>query len=54
MTRTRKSLKTVCLKFFGKIESTLVANLALRYCNHLKSISQNLGIHLIKSPQISQ
>ena len=54
MTRTRKSLKTVCAKFFGKIESTLVADLALRYCIHLKSISQNLLIHLIKSPQISQ
>ena len=28
MTRTFKNLKTVCVKFFGKIESTLVADLA--------------------------
>ena len=28
MTRTHKSLKTVCVKLFGKIGSTLVADLA--------------------------
>ena len=26
MTRTRKNLKTVCVKFFGKIGRTLVAD----------------------------
>ena len=36
MTRTHKNLKIVCVKFFDKIGSTLVADLAYVIVHHLK------------------
>ena len=38
MTRTRKSLKIVCVKFFGKIGCNLVADAAYVIVHHLKSV----------------
>ena len=36
MTRARKNLKIVCVKFFGKIGSTLAADLEYAIAHHLK------------------
>ena len=38
MTRTRKNLKILFVKFFGKIGGMLVANLAYVIVHHLKSV----------------
>ena len=37
---TRKNLKTVCVKFSGKIECMLVLLLAYVIVHHLKSVCQ--------------
>ena len=42
MTRTCKNLKIKCVKFFGKIERLMVADLACVIAHHLKSIYQTL------------
>ena len=48
MTRTLENVRIVCVKFFGKIERMLVADLACVIVYHFKSICRTLLLITLK------